>query len=78
MIGRDDRGRQGSVESKPYSFYVKQENEKISEKIPICDVHGRRSDGRKVEEIRPVHLRTGESLAFYLFVAHLQIATSKK
>ena len=60
MLGRDSRRIQGPSDSKPISQFLKDNHENDSTKGFSCDENGLRADGRRLDEIRPVYLRTGK------------------
>ena len=62
MLGRDSRRIQGPSQSKPVSQFIKEnhESDSSSERL-LRDENGLRADGRRLDEIRPVYLRTGKS-----------------
>ena len=61
MLGRDSRRIQGPSQSKPVSQFMKENHESDSCERLLCDENGLRVDGRRLDEIRPVYLRTGKS-----------------
>lgn len=76
MLGRDSRRIQGPSESKPISQFIKDDHENNSERL-LCDENGQRADGRRLDEIRPVYLRTGEISIFDASKQFLGIDASK-